>query len=77
MTRFPKTPDDQPGSPLDAVPSARTDVMAMHFDFNTAGLRLLSDPLYPTSTTDPALNIAPNLSDAAKKEIKVMVLLKV
>lgn len=76
MARFPKTPTDELAA-LDAIPSARADVMAMHFDFNSIGLRLLADPLYPSSTTDPSLNIAPNLSDAAKKEIKVMVLLKV
>jgi hypothetical protein len=75
----PKTPlDDFPT--LTAVPSAQADIQVAHFDFDSIGLRLLADPIYPTATgtpPDPALNIAPNLSDAAKKELKVMALLKV
>lgn len=76
VARFPKSPVDQL-SELEGIPSARADVMAMHFDFNSLGLRLLSDPVYPNLATDPALHIADNLSAAANKEIKVMVLLKV
>jgi hypothetical protein len=81
VEHFPQTPI-QENTTLDALASARADVMAMHFDFNSIGLRLLSDPVYPTSPGtpqtpgDPSLNIAPNLSAAAKTEIKVMVLLK-
>lgn len=83
VAHFPETPNDEAFA-RDAVPIARADVMAMHFDFNSIGLRLLADPLYPRSPItsppsppDPAINIEPNLSDRAKKELKVMVLLKV
>lgn len=79
VNHFPQTPN-QETTPLEALASAKADVMAMHFDFNTIGLRLLADPIYPNSPAnpfDPSLNIAANLSAAAKTEIKVMVLLKV
>jgi hypothetical protein len=83
VTRFPQTPFNE-STTLEAIPSARADVMAMHFDFNSIGLRLLSDPLYPSSPVtspptppNPAINIAPNLSAAAKRELKIMLLLKV
>lgn len=77
MARFPQTSTADELATLDGLPTARADVMAMHFDFNSIGLRLLAEPAYPSSGTDPSLNIEPNLTDAAKKEIKVMVLLKV
>lgn len=83
VEHYPQSPTDN-NATLTAVPIARADVMAVHFDFNSIGLKLLADPLYPSSPLtspptpiDPAINIAPNLSDAAKKELKVMVLLKV
>jgi hypothetical protein len=76
VSRFPASPVDALAE-LEGVPIAQADVMAMHFDFNTIGLRLLADPTYPNVAANPALNISANLSDASKKELKVMVLLKV
>lgn len=54
---------------LPGLPSARADVQVVHFDFDTIGVQLLANPTYPA--TDPPL------SEAATKELKVMLLLKV
>lgn len=69
VVHFPKTPTDTPAT-LTALPSALADLQAVHFDFDTIGVQLLADPTYPD-------DILPQLSDAAKKELKVMLLLKV
>ena len=56
-----------PPTPPD-LPNAMADVQVVHFDFDSIGLQLLSDPVYPE-----AVKIEPK----AKKELKVMALLKV
>jgi hypothetical protein len=55
---------------LPALPNALADVQVVHFNFDTAGVRLLADPVYP-------MPIVEGLSEIAKKELKVMLLLKV
>ncbi len=80
VVHVPKTPTDVFAT-LDALPSAQADIMVAQLDFESISVRLVGDPAYPTSPVppgfDPALNIHPNLSDAARKELKVMLLLKV
>lgn len=77
-----KTPtDDFPAAATAAeritLPSAQADIEVVHFDFDTLGVQLLGLPTYPSVTTDPSLDITSHLSDAGKKELKVMLLLKI
>lgn len=84
VAHFPKIPTDAPLANPVTIPTAQADVQVVHFDFNSIGLRLLSDPVYPSAPTPPtgqakdaSLDILPHLTDNAKKQLKVMVLLKV
>ncbi len=79
VVRFPTTPTDQERT-LTASPFAGADIQVVHFDFDTIGVRLLSDPVYTADTATPKkpeINVKPNLSEEAQQELKVMLLLKV
>lgn len=85
MVRFPQTRVADALQTLTATPSAQADVQVLHFDFERIGVRLLADPIYPvappptpsTAAKDASLDVGNNITDAAKKELKVMILLKV
>lgn len=81
VIRVPKTPKDA-FSDLTPLPSAQADIQVVHYDFDTIGVRLLADPDYPkkpkTSSPPDPLDIFDHLTTAAaRKELKVMLLLKV
>jgi hypothetical protein len=63
-----------PGTDNSAAPGTEVpqNVLVEHFDFNTLGLKMLLDPVYPT-----APDSMPPDTNINKKELKVMVLLKV
>ncbi|MFH0344632.1 MAG: hypothetical protein ACHBNF_21475 [Chromatiales bacterium] len=52
---------------------APTQIQVVHFDFETLGIKLLLDPVYPTEQTEEQTGI----EAINKEELKVMVLLKV
>jgi hypothetical protein len=56
---------------LSPLPTAFADVQVVHFDFDTIGVQLLNDPFYP----DPLTPQTPPIAN--RKELKVMLLLKV
>jgi len=57
-----------PPSPvMDALPSALADIQVVHFDFDTIGVRLMSDPIYPQGLREKVV----------ANQLKVMLLLKV
>lgn len=68
VVNFPASPVLTAPTDRNRIASALADVQVVQFDFDTIGVQLLADPVYPTDIT---------LGDAAKKELKVMLLLKV
>jgi len=72
IVHFPKTPQDDFVLGLAELAGAQADVQVVHFDFDTLGVRLLGDPIYPEM-------LVPNAGDPKinPKELKVMLLLKV
>jgi hypothetical protein len=61
-----------PNNPFDGT-VAPTQIQAAHHDFDTVGIKLLADPVYPTSFA----TAEPFQPPENVKELKVMVLLKV
>ena len=59
------------GNPLPAP----TQIQVIHFDFDTIGIKLLANPFYDKCEPDPGGEM--RASDSDKKELKVMLLLKV
>ncbi len=71
VVHFPKTPIDDFAT-VTALSSAQADVQVVHFDFDTIGVQLLGDPVYPVNQDgNPLFDIT------SPKELKVMLLLKV
>jgi hypothetical protein len=64
----PVSPAPSPPPPPIPAPGATNYVQVVQFDFDTIGVQLLQDPVYPTDLT-------PAISNT--KELKVMLLLKV
>jgi hypothetical protein len=64
------TPPLAPNVPAPNPPSALADVQVVHFDFDTIGVQLLANPLYPATLLE-------KIGGPARLELKVMLLLKV
>jgi hypothetical protein len=54
-----------------------TQIQVTHFDFNTLGIGLLGDPVYPPEPLNKDEKSDPNNPKYNRKELKVMLLLKV
>jgi hypothetical protein len=66
-----KTVNYPPQTATSAIIDMPSNILVEHFDFNTVGLKMLKDPVYSTVAGSPTD------ADINKKELKVMVLLKV
>jgi hypothetical protein len=71
VEHFTPSPPAATAPPLSPLAGPLADVQVVHFDFDTLGLRLLADPVYPTPLTPPT----PLITNPT--ELKVMLLLKV
>ena len=70
VVHFSSTPPPAAPPEVSKIPSAFADVQVVHFDLDTLGVQLLSDPAYPALTP-------PTPAITNPKELKVMLLLKV
>jgi hypothetical protein len=70
-------------NPPTQITAAPTQIQVVHYDFNTIGVKLVDEPVYPADQVKSGTlkdingNPMPVLPDDFQKEIKVMLLLKV
>jgi hypothetical protein len=70
-----KTINYPAGATVSEPTPAPTQIQVVHFDFETLGIKLLLDPVYPTEQT--TADAANSVEAINPQELKVMVLLKV